>query len=248
MPERPAPAPHVLLVDDDARLRELLTRYLSGAGYRVTARADTRDLDRVRERDPPNLIVLDWMLPHEDGLAACKRLRAAGDMTPLLMLTAKGELDERVAGLEGGADDYLAKPFEPRELIARLQALLRRAALAAPAAPLPGAGTIAFGDCQLNLETRTLVRAGQPVALTSAEFAMLKVLVTHPNEPMSRDRLSMLARGKPHDPFDRSVDVQIARLRKLVEPNPAQPRYIQTLWARGYVFVPDPRPPQESTP
>jgi len=240
--------PHLLLVDDDARLRSLLTQYLGEAGFRVSALADARELDRVLSRDPPRLIVLDWMMPHEDGLAICQRLRARGDTTPIVMLTAKGEDDERIAGLDAGADDYLPKPFNPRELTARIHALLRRAALAAPGAPLPESIPIAFGDCRLDLATRSLRRAGIDVELTTAEFAMLRVLVTHPHQAMSRDRLSLLARGKEHGVFDRAVDVQIARLRRLVEPEPARPRYIQTVWGHGYVFVPDAEPSAPTGP
>ncbi len=240
MSTAPRPSAHLLVVDDDARLARLLAQYLGEAGFRVTTLPDTRELARVLERDPPHLIVLDWMMPHEDGLAACRRLRASGDMTPIIMLTAKAEEEARIEGLDGGADDYLGKPFNPRELLARIQALLRRAALAAPGAPLPTDAPIAFGECVLDLATRTLKRGGETVDLTTAEFAMLRVLATHPNEPLSRDRLSMLARGKPYDVFDRSVDVQIARLRKLIEADPARPRHIQTVWGRGYVFVPSP--------
>ncbi|MFN3629561.1 MAG: two-component system response regulator OmpR [Casimicrobiaceae bacterium] len=236
------PSAHLLVVDDDARLARLLAQYLGESGFRVTTLPDTRALARVLERDPPHLIVLDWMLPHEDGLAACRRLRTSGHMTPIIMLTAKSEDEARIEGLDGGADDYLPKPFNPRELLARIQSLLRRAALAAPGAPLPTDAPVVFGECVLDLATRTLTRRGATVALTTAEFAMLRVLATHPNEPLSRDRLSMLARGKPYDVFDRSVDVQIARLRKLIEPDPARPRHIQTVWGRGYVFVPSPGP------
>jgi two-component system, OmpR family, phosphate regulon response regulator OmpR len=183
--------------------------------------------------------VLDWMMPSESGLAACQRLRAGGDRTPIIMLTAKSEDDERIEGLDAGADDYLGKPFNPRELVARIQAVLRRVADVAPGAPLPTDSTIAFGDCEVNLAVRSLTRAGTAQELTTSEFAMLKVFVTHPHEPLSRERLSMLARGKEHEVFDRAVDVQVSRLRKLVEADPAKPRYIQTVWGRGYVFVPD---------
>ncbi len=231
--------PHLLVVDDDARLRALLAEFLTQSGFRVSTLADTSGLARVLERDPPHLIVLDWMLPREDGLQACRRLRAAGELTPIIMLTAKGEDEERIEGLEGGADDYLAKPFNPRELLARIQAILRRAALFAPGTPQAEHGLYRFGDCVLDPTTRRLTRQGQVIDLTSAEFALLKVLVQHPQVPLTRERLSMLARGKELDPFDRAIDVQISRLRKLIEPDPAHPRYLQTVWGRGYVFVPD---------
>jgi DNA-binding response OmpR family regulator len=230
---------HILVVDDDARLRDLLQQFLAQSGFRVSVLPDARELSKRIERDPPHLIVLDWMMPHEPGIDACQRLRASGDRTPIIMLTAKGDDDERIEGLDAGADDYLPKPFNPRELVARIQAVLRRVADAAPGAPLPTNSTIAFGDCEVNLAVRTLKRAGVEQELTTSEFAMLKVFVTHPHEPLSRERLSMLARGKEHEVFDRAVDVQVSRLRKLVEPDAARPRYIQTVWGRGYVFVPD---------
>ncbi len=230
---------HILVIDDDQRLRELLQRFLTEQGFRVTVLPDSRDLSRRLERDPPHLMVLDWMMPYEDGLAVCKRLRASGDRTPVIMLTAKSEEDERIDGLDAGADDYLAKPFSPRELVARMHAVLRRAAEISPGAPMPVDQPVAFGDCEVNFSTRVLTRAGEAQDLTTSEFAMLKVFVTHPHEPLTRERLSMLARGKEHEVFDRAIDVQVSRLRKLVETDASKPRYIQTVWGRGYVFVPD---------
>lgn len=233
------PTPHILVLDDDQRLRELLQRFLAEQGFRVSSLPDARDLSKRLERDPPHLIVLDWMMPHEDGLSICKRLRNAGDRTPIIMLTAKGEDEERIDGLDAGADDYLAKPFNPRELVARIQAVLRRAADVAPGAPIPTDQPIVFGDCEVNFSTRVLTRGGVAQDLTTSEFAMLRVFVTHPHEPLTRERLSMLARGKEHEVFDRAIDVQVSRLRKLVEVDAGKPRYIQTVWGRGYVFVPD---------
>jgi two-component system, OmpR family, phosphate regulon response regulator OmpR len=230
---------HILVIDDDQRLRELLVEFLTQHEFRVSELSDSRDLARRLERDPPHLIVLDWMMPHESGLAVCQRLRAGGDRTPIIMLTAKGDEDERIEGLDAGADDYLPKPFNPRELVSRIHAVMRRFADAAPGAPLPTDASIQFGDCEVVLGTRALLKSGVAQELTTSEFAMLKVFVTHPHEPLSRERLSMLARGKEHEVFDRAVDVQVSRLRKLVEPDATKPRYIQTVWGRGYVFVPD---------
>jgi two-component system, OmpR family, phosphate regulon response regulator OmpR len=230
---------HILVIDDDQRLRELLQQFLTQSGFRVTALADARELARRLERDPPRLIVLDWMMPHEPGIEVCQRLRASGDRTPIIMLTAKAEDDERIEGLDAGADDYLPKPFNPRELVSRIHAVLRRVADASPGAPMPNDSLVEFGDCEIDLAVRSLKRNGAEQELTTSEFAMLKVFVTHPHEPLSRERLSMLARGKEHDVFDRAVDVQVSRLRKLVEPDPTRPRYIQTVWGRGYVFVPE---------
>jgi len=232
-------SPKILVVDDDARLRELLARYLGEQGFQVQTLADARELDKRLQRDPPHLLVLDLMLPGEDGLAVCRRLRGSGETVPVIMLTAKGEDVDRIVGLEMGADDYLPKPFNPRELVARIHAVLRRhTERLAPGAPAAH-GRITFGPYLLDLTTRTLMRGDTPVALTTGEFSLLKVLATHPRQPLAREKLMLLARGRDHDVFDRAIDVQISRLRKLVEPDPSAPRYIQTVWGFGYVFVPD---------
>src|SRR5512146_831470 len=233
-------APRILVVDDDVRLRDLLSRYLTEQGFQVATLPDTSQLDRKLQRDPPHLLVLDLMLPGEDGLAACRRLRGAGETVPIIMLTAKGEDVDRIVGLEMGADDYLPKPFNPRELVARINAVLRRRAPAGPpGAPVPGSALHRFGAFELNLATRSLSRDGKPVQLTTGEFSVLKVLVEHPRNPLSRDKLMELARGREYEVFDRSIDVQISRLRKIIEQDPSHPRHIQTVWGFGYVFVPD---------
>ena len=234
----------IVIVDDDARIRDLLRRFLSPQGFDVLLAEDGRALGRILQRETIDLVVLDWMLPGEDGLSICRRMRSAGDMTPVIMLTAKVEDVDRIAGLDTGADDYLGKPFNPRELLARIHAVLRRR----PAEPLPGAPSlaeqevIAFGPFALDLGTRSLTRNGQPMPLTSGEFAMLKALARHPKQPLTRDKLAQLARGREFEPFDRSLDVQISRLRKMLEADPARPKIIQTVWGVGYVFVPDGQP------
>jgi len=233
------PTQRILIIDDDARLRELLLRYLAEQGFSVKAVGDGLALDRALLINHYHLLVLDLMLPGEDGLAILRRLRAAGESVPVILLTAKGDEIDRIIGLEMGADDYLPKPFNPRELVARIKAVLRRKGLQAIGAPDSEEKIVAFGESVLNLATRVLVKAGAQVALTSGEFALLKVLVTHPRHPLSRDKLMALARGRDHEPFDRAIDVQISRLRKLIEPDPGQPRFIQTVWGHGYVFVPD---------
>jgi two-component system phosphate regulon response regulator OmpR len=231
--------PKILVIDDDARLRDLLVRYLTEQGFQVQALPDARDLDKKLQRDPPHLLVLDLMLPGEDGLAICRRLRGSGETVPVIMLTAKGEDIDRIVGLEMGADDYLPKPFNPRELVARIHAVLRRQTeRLAPGAPAAD-GKISFGPYRLDLATRTLTRADTNVALTTGEFGLLKVLAMHPRQPLAREKLMLLARGRDHDVFDRAIDVQISRLRKLIEADPSAPRYIQTVWGFGYVFVPD---------
>ncbi len=230
----------VLVVDDDARIRDLLRRYLSQEGFEVLLAEDAKALNRLLTRETVDLIVLDLMLPGEDGLSICRRLRAANDSTPIIMLTAKVEDVDRIVGLEVGADDYLPKPFNPRELLARIHAVLRRRpAQEAPGAPAKEAQTVTFGPFEFDLALRRLSKEGEPIALTTGEFSMLKALVRHPRQPLSRDKLAQLARGREFEPFDRSLDVQISRLRKMIEPDPAQPRYIQTVWGVGYVFMPD---------
>ena len=229
----------LLVVDDDSRLRELLIRYLGEQGFDVKGVADAVQMERTRNREHFDLIVLDLMLPGEDGLSICRRLRGTGDMTPIVMLTAKGDEVDRIVGLEMGADDYLPKPFNPRELLARVHAVLRRQGSTPPGAPETGEETVRFGNVEVDLAARSLKRGGETLALTTGEFAVLKVLLQHPRQPLSRDKLMALARGREQGPFDRAIDVQVSRLRKLVEHDPAQPRYLQTVWGFGYVFVPD---------
>ena len=230
----------VLVVDDDVRIRDLLRRYLMQEGFEVMLAEDGKALNRVLQREAVDIIVLDLMMPGEDGLSICRRLRANGDRTPIIMLTAKSEDVDRIVGLEVGADDYLGKPFNPRELLARIHAVLRRRpAPEAPGAPSKDAQTVTFGPFEFDLSLRRLSKEGQQISLTTGEFSMLKALVRHPRQPLSRDKLAQLARGREFEPFDRSLDVQISRLRKMLEPDPAQPRYIQTVWGVGYVFVPD---------
>ncbi len=230
----------ILVVDDDLRLRELLKRYLTEQGYSVAVAADGEAMNRSRARERYDLLVLDLMLPGEDGLTICRRLRGGNDTTPIIMLTAKGDEIDRIVGLEMGADDYLPKPFNPRELLARIQAVLRRQApLPVPGAPTATANVVEFGGYSLDLSLRRLSKDGADVTLTTGEFALLKILVSHPREPLSREKLMELARGREHEPFDRSIDIQVSRLRKLIEPDNAHPRYIQTVWGFGYVFVPD---------
>ncbi|MBV6474741.1 MAG: two-component system response regulator OmpR [Rhodocyclaceae bacterium] len=230
----------ILVVDDDQRLRALLDRYLGEQGFAVKAVDGAAAMDKALAREHYDLIVLDLMMPGEDGLSVCRRLRGSKDTTPIIMLTAKGDDVDRIVGLEMGADDYLPKPFNPRELVARIHAVLRRRAAPPPAgAPAAEEGTVDFGSVSVNLATRVLTRKGESHALTTGEFAVLRVLLQHPRQPLSRDKLMELARGREYEVFDRAIDVQISRLRKLVEEDPSKPRYIQTVWGFGYVFVPE---------
>lgn len=237
---------HILIVDDDRDIRSLLADYLEKQGLRCTTAADGREMKAALERHRVDLIVLDLMLPGEDGLAICRRLRGAENHIPIIMLTAKGDDVDRIVGLEMGADDYLPKPFNPRELVARIQAVMRRQPHSLPGAPTPEDEIVVFGRVRVNLGTRALTRDGEEIQLTTGEFSLLKVLLQHPRQPLSRDKLMELARGREYGVFDRAIDVQVSRLRKLVEDDPAKPRYIQTVWGFGYVFVPDDNKPAEA--
>ena len=229
----------LVVVDDDAKLRDLLNRYLTEQQFEVTLAADSASLNRLMQRESFDLIILDQMLPGEDGLSIIRRLRAANDRTPIIMLTAKRDDVDRIIGLEMGADDYMQKPFNPRELVARVHAVLRRQIPNdTPGGAMHDIGAVSFGPFVFDLGTRTLSRDGVRLNLTTGEFSVLKVLVRHPRIPLSREKLMLLARGREYGAFDRSLDVQISRLRKLIEPDPQNPRFIQTVWGVGYVFVP----------
>jgi two-component system phosphate regulon response regulator OmpR len=230
----------LLILDDEAELRALLQRYLGEQGLRVRAIGEPAQLDRLLTRERFDLLILDLMLPGEDGLSICRRLRAAGETIPIIMLTAKGDPVDRIIGLEMGADDYLAKPFTARELLARIQALLRRQRMTLGGTARPADEVMRFGRCELNAATRSLLRDGQPVPLGSTEFALLRALVANAGRPLGRERLLELAHGREHVALDRSIDVQVMRLRKAIEDDPAQPRHIRTVWGVGYVFVADP--------
>jgi two-component system phosphate regulon response regulator OmpR len=241
-----AQSPRIWVVDDDPELRAMLAGYLGEQGYGVRPLADGEQLmARLEGRlggERPDLVVLDLMLPGSDGLSLLRRLRDAGDDLPVLLLSARADGVDRIIGLEQGADDYLAKPFLPRELTARIEAVLRRRRPGPPGAPQPGAEPLAFGDCRLDLERRLLERGGAPLPITSGEYALLAAFAAHPHRPLSRERLIALARGPDSATDGRSIDGQVSRLRRLIEPDPSRPRYLQTVWGYGYVFVPDGRP------
>ncbi|AEA66416.1 MULTISPECIES: two-component system response regulator OmpR [Pseudomonas] len=229
----------ILIVDDDPGLSSLLERFFVSKGYRARTVPNTEQMDRLLAREVFNLVVLDLMLPGEDGLTACRRLRGANNQIPIIMLTAKGDELSRIKGLELGADDYLAKPFNPDELMARVKAVLRRQSAPVPGAPGSEDESVTFGDYELSLATRELKRGDEVHMLTTGEFAVLKALVMNARQPLTRDKLMNLARGREWDALERSIDVQISRLRRMIEPDPSKPRYIQTVWGVGYVFVPD---------
>ena len=230
--------PHVLIVDDDREIRGLLAQYLEKHELRTSTVADGREMRRILERSHVDLLVLDLMLPGEDGLSLCRELRSRSQL-PIIMLTARGEDVDRIVGLELGADDYVAKPFNPRELLGRIKAVLRRSAHA-PRDPSPeSVRGFSFGGWRLDTVSRTLSVDGKPATLSSSEFALLKIFVNHALRTLTRERLLELLHGPEYDGTDRGIDVQVWRLRRILETDPSVPRFIQTVRGRGYVFVPD---------
>ncbi|MBP2311367.1 response regulator [Azospirillum soli] len=232
--------PHLLVVDDDREIRSLVAQFLTRHGYRVTGVKDGAEMMRALETARVDLIVLDLMLPGEDGLSLCRRLRATPDtaQTPVIMLTAMGEETDRIVGLEMGADDYLAKPFSPRELLARIKAVLRRAT-AQPVAGGATGKTLQFEGWSLDVAKRELRSPdGVLVQLSAGEYDLLVAFVEHPQRVLTRDQLLDLARGRSAVPFDRSIDVQVSRLRRKIEPDPADPTLIKTVRGGGYLFTP----------
>jgi two-component system phosphate regulon response regulator OmpR len=240
MPVSPS-RPRILVVDDDPRLRKLLTRYLAGEAFEVDTASGAAEMDRRIERKRYDLLVLDVMMPGENGFVACKRLRDEGNDIPVIMLTAKGDDVDRIVGLQLGADDYMAKPFNPDELVARMRAVLRRRT-PPPRGDVPAASSsshlVRFGPFSLDLDDRTLARGGKPIPLTTGEFSMLKALALNLGKPMSREQLSELSRGREHEESARTVDVQVSRLRKLLGDDREEPRHIKTVWGVGYVLIP----------
>ncbi|MDP1697815.1 MAG: response regulator [Xanthomonadaceae bacterium] len=228
---------HILIVDDDPDLSQRLARYLEEQGYSVALAGDGEQMFAQMAVRRPDLLLLDLMLPGEDGLSLARRLRA-DQWVPIIMLSARGEDVDRIVGLEVGADDYLAKPFNPRELLARIRAVLRRRS--GPTTHLPPARqTYAFGPFRLDPIGHRITRNGAEVTLTSAEFSLLRLFNEHPNQVLSRDRLIDLLKGYDRSPFDRSVDVRVTRLRRKIEVDPTVPQFIRTIWGEGYLFAPD---------
>ena len=232
----------ILVVDDDDKLRALLIRYLGEEGFDVAGVADGESMDRFLAHNPVDLLVLDLMLPGEDGLSIALRLRSTQDM-PIIILSARGDEVDRIVGLEVGADDYLPKPFNPRELLARIRAVMRRTdPRHGNATPGPDPERFRFGEFTLDLESQSLMHGSAPVELTPGDFALLEIFVQRPNRVMSRDGLIELLKGYERSPYDRSVDVRVTRLRKKIEPDPEHPRFIRTIWGKGYMFTPQGNP------
>ncbi len=231
------PTAHVLVVDDDREIRDLLGRFLTKHGYRVTAVQDGKDMRQALADWHIDLVVLDLMLPGEDGLSLCRGLRARSQI-PVIMLTMMGEETDRIIGLEMGADDYLPKPFNPRELLARMKAVLRRARCAPAMPATAGRKILGFSGWRLDLGLRRLVSPqGLIVDLSAGEFDLLVAFVEHPQRVLNRDQLLDLTHGRAEAPFDRSVDMQVSRLRHKIETNPKEPELIKTVRGGGYVFT-----------
>lgn len=230
--------PRILVVDDDEKIRTLLTKYLENENLAVSAVEDGKSMDEKLGEETFDLVVLDLMLPGEDGLSIARRLKANSPI-PIIMLSARGEETDRIIGLEVGADDYLPKPFNPRELLARIRAVLRRQDSQASTPDSPEVPEVyRFGDYTLDSAAQRLLRNDLEVELTSGEFTLLEILVRHPNRVLSRDQLVDLIKGYDRSPFDRSIDVRVTRLRRKVEDDPSHPVYIRTVWGKGYLFTP----------
>jgi two-component system OmpR family response regulator len=228
---------HILIVDDDRDIRELLSEYLQKQGYRASVAGDGRGMRSALSRAKPDLIVLDLMLPGEDGLTLCREVRAHSDV-PIVMLTARGEEVDRIVGLEMGADDYLAKPFSPRELVARIKSILRRTR-ALPSNLKPDqAKRLRFAGWTLDITTRNLISPqGVSVSLSGTDFKLLRIFLDHPNRVLNRDQLIDLTQSRDAGPFDRSIDLQVSRLRRRLNDNPKEPSMIKTSRGEGYVLT-----------
>jgi two-component system OmpR family response regulator len=230
--------PNLLVVDDHREIRDLVSRFMSKHGFRVTVARDGTEMRKVLKSSAIDLVVLDLMLPGEDGLTLCRELRARSNV-PIVMLTAMGEETDRIVGLEMGADDYLPKPFNPRELLARVRAVLRRAQSLPEKGGLPDAKVVRFGEWSFDTAKRELKQAdGVVVPLSTGEFNLLMTFVQHPQRVLSRDQLLDLTHGHAAAPFDRSIDTQVSRLRRKIENDPKNPKIIKTVWGGGYVFTP----------
>lgn len=227
----------IAIIDDDKKIRDLIKQYLNDQGFECFVGEQGKDLDQIIQKKDIDLIVLDLMLPNESGLDICKRVRVNKVNIPIIMLTAKGDEVDRIIGLEMGADDYLPKPFNPRELLARINSIFRRLEMETNENLINrSASIINFDNFEFNSQERTLKKGQLVIDLTSGEFSLLKVFIENANQPLSRDQIMQLAKGKELDVFDRSIDVQISRIRKLIEANPNKPKYLKTKWGYGYVF------------
>lgn len=231
-----AESANLLVVDDDPELRELTQAYLEQQGFNVAVVDSGESMDAYLAEHNVDLLILDLMLPGEHGLSIAQRLKKHSDQ-PIIIVSAQGEDVDRIVGLEVGADDYLSKPFNPRELLARVRAVLRRSQGAVSSEDTP-LDVFEFGEFALDMNAHRLSQLGESVPLTSGEFDLLAILVSQPNKVLDRDRILDLLTGAERSPFDRSIDVRVTRLRSKIEPDPANPIYIRTIWGKGYMFCP----------
>ncbi len=220
----------ILVIDDDTKLNQLLTEYLTKFGYEVKTASHPEDGLKTLTRDPPDIVILDVMLPEIDGFEVCKRIRSEYDV-PIIMLTARGDVTDRIVGLEIGADDYLPKPFEPRELVARIQSILRRSG------EKKTSQRIHIGPMKVDKNAQVVTLEGEQIELTTAEFALLSLFVTNPGKMLTRDRIMDNLKGYEWASFDRSIDVLVSRLRQKLCDDPKKPRFIKTVWGAGYKFI-----------
>jgi two-component system phosphate regulon response regulator OmpR len=225
----------LLIVDDEFELRNLLKTYLSKEGYTVDAVEDGTAMDQYLVGNDVDLVILDLMLPGEDGLSIGRRLRQQKNL-PIIILSARGEELDRIVGLEMGADDYLTKPFNPRELLARIRSVLRRCSEATLPSSSSHNAILTFGPFSLDVQRHKLVKNQQDIPLTTGEFTLLRIFLEHPDRVLNRDKLLEMTKGYDHSPLDRSIDVCVGRLRKKIEPDPSEPVYLRTIWGAGYMF------------
>ncbi|MET0360672.1 MAG: response regulator [Sphingobium sp.] len=231
--------PHILLVDDERSIRDPLANFLQKNGYRVTAAQDAESARRALGANAIDMLILDIMMPGEDGLSLCRHVREKGEM-PIILLTARTEETDRIVGLEMGADDYVVKPFSPRELVARIKTILRRAGAGAVRDAAPHARAFVFGDWALNTDDWTLTGAdGVAIPLSTADYRLLLAFLERPRQVLTRDQLLDLTQGREANPFDRAIDNQISRLRRKIEPDPKSPSLIKTVWGGGYMLSAD---------
>lgn len=231
----------ILVVDDEIKLRELLKKYLSREGFIVTTVEDSRAMDSYLAQNKVDLIVLDLMLPGEDGLSITRRLKSQNDSQAIIILSARGDEVDRIVGLEVGADDYLAKPFNPRELLARIRSVLRRSSsrLKTEAVGTTPVKNFSFGLFHLNITNHKLTKKGKEIPLSTGEFTLLRLFLEHPERVFSRDKIIQLTKGYERSSMDRSIDICVGRLRKKIETDPSNPIYLRTIWGAGYLFSPE---------
>ncbi len=230
---------HILVVDDEAKLRDLLEKYLSREGFIVATVEDGHAMDNYLAKNKVDLIIMDLMLPGEDGLSITRRLRNLNNHQPIIMLSARGDEVDRIVGLEVGADDYLAKPFSPRELLARIRSVLRRSPLSSNTSEENSAKNYTFGRYHLNIANHKLTKEKLEIPLSTGEYTLLRLFLEHPDRVLSRDKIIQLTKGYERSSMDRSIDICVGRLRKKIEDDPSNSVYLRTIWGAGYLFSPE---------